>query len=357
MGDKRQNKSTLDYSNSPRTLVAIIGLFTPLGCATAIYLIRCGYRVLGLSTRNLDIKRVKQLLASFPQECIRHLSYRLIISLTAQGFAEKFKEARYIMYMASPLVPSSTPTPDELTKANVKVLPHIIEGAKLTTSIKRIIFVTSITAYFTPEELGEWDTLYIDQSPQPPHNHHNEPVAFAGNRAFDFLVADLTNLLDTEANFDFVYFMVPDILGPSPLKMTAAEFHWGSNGKLLDHLLGKGNQRLLGTSVHIDDAAKCLARSVFTMTLTANPYVTEGRYIITGGPANWSNAINIVKRHRPELIGSMFATMDVPARVYPCEINNTESKVVFNHLFKDFEEQVLDTVDFYASLLKNNPPE
>jgi hypothetical protein len=51
------------------------------------------------------------------------------------------------------------------------------------------------------------------------------------------------------------------------------EFHRGSNAVLLDHILGKTTERLMTSSVHIDDVALCHVKAL-------DPLIPQGTYLL-----------------------------------------------------------------------------
>ncbi|KAI0873868.1 hypothetical protein GGS24DRAFT_501338 [Hypoxylon argillaceum] len=343
--------------DTPRETVVIIGLFSFLGYATAVQAIDSGYQVRAVFS-TVQLGDMKDFLSTFPERCIDHIRFAVIGKLVVKELVEHFKGASCI-YVASLFLPIPICTTPKLIKANVWILCEIIEAATLCRHIKRIVFTSSITAYFKPEELddwvgtkeifGEYAPVYIDSYRELSHRWNPEMATYIGSRTTDLILAEIAIALDGSLHFDLVCIMVTNVFGPDRMKTTLEGFNQGSNAKLLNHILGKGRERLLGVSVHIDDVARCHVEAL-------SPKVPRGRYILTGGSTNWFDAMLIVKEHYPKLICSVFTTEDVPTRITPCTIGNRRTRMVFGNTFKAFEEQVKDTVDFYLHLQEKNPP-
>ncbi|KAI1132224.1 hypothetical protein F5Y10DRAFT_284121 [Nemania abortiva] len=351
-----------------REIVVIIGFLSFIGYETAIRAIDSGYTVYAVIGPD-SLEKVIQFIETFPTRCVNRLFFKEIGKTpTTKELVEAFRGADQIIYTASPSLADSKHPSDVSAVTNVHILRNIIDAAKLSDHIQRIIVTSSITAYFTPEELDDWvgtkeilsetstskpipfscsrrpsgehDPVHFEYS-GPPYDPPHDAAEYASTRASELILAEFHDLMDKEIAFDFVHLLVTNVFGVNRLARTVEDFYTGSNARLLNHVRGKGRERLIATSVHIDDVTRCHVEALST---TAVP---SGRYILTGGHTNWFDAILFVKEQYPELIG----TEVVPTRITPCKINNAWTKKIFGKRFIGFEKQVKDTVSGYIFLL------
>ncbi|KAJ8133312.1 hypothetical protein O1611_g305 [Lasiodiplodia mahajangana] len=342
---------------APREVVAIIGFFSFLGYEIARRAIGSGYMVYAIIGR-YNQQQTLLLFEAVTADFLDCFETRIIAKPDKKEFARAFKGVDYIIYTASPPLANSKHPTDYSAEFNVHCMWDIIQAAKKHSRIKRIIVTSSITAYFKSDELddptttklirGENAPVHVDGRIDPAHGPPHTSADYSGSRAADLLVAEMCGLTMSDIRFDFVHFLATNVFGANPLCTTAKSFNTGSNSRLLDHILGKAEDqgRLITTSVHIDDVARCHVEAL------SKKKVPSGRYILTSGYTNWLDAIPIAKKHFPTLTTTILPKEeeDILKWMKPCKINNARTKQIFGKGFKDFNIQIKDTLSFYFYL-------
>ncbi|KAI2642217.1 hypothetical protein GGS21DRAFT_295022 [Xylaria nigripes] len=308
----------------------------------------------GYKVHAVTFSREKQenLISSIPDPYLEHIRFTQVDSLTTEGiFFRLLGKARYMIHIAGPNPWSEVRESLKSDYVNnpVETSCELMITATIIGQVKRIVITGSIAVFYEQEELLEKKNKmkYIPHEyamPKLPafsEIREDKMVTFAiGKTAELFYVDQYAN--ENGRKFDVVQLLPSIILGPNPLCSNADAFNKGSNSLLLNHLLGKSTERLFTATVHIDDVARCYVESLL-------PCVPAGRYILNSGYTHWSDAIHIVKKYHPELVGTHFVKKP-RSETYRCRISKPATIRAFALKFKSFEEQVRDTVDFYLSL-------
>jgi nucleoside-diphosphate-sugar epimerase len=146
--------------------------------------------------------------------------------------------------------------------------------------------------------------------------------------------------------YDLVVMMPTTVLGADGLATSPKRLEEGSNGLLMNYILGKGQMPLLRTTVLIDDVAKAHVMAV-------NPSIPAGRYFLSSEGVegtNFPEAFGILKKHFPEAYGTTFAKK-ADALYIEMGIDTEKTEKTFGFQFKSFEDQVKSVVENYLKLL------
>ncbi|KAI0112062.1 hypothetical protein GGR51DRAFT_557242 [Nemania sp. FL0031] len=328
----RKPKSRKAGEGASKGVVAIIGYSSFLGYTIAHSAMLSGYHV-RIIMGQLNQEQFSQFLHSFIRDNLNRVSTRAITNPDKEQLTRAFKGVDYIIYTASPPLANSKHPVDASLEFNVHCMWDIIQAAKQHKRIRRIIVTSSITAYFKSEELDDYNStkliqgentpVHVDHCIDPTRSPPHSSADYAGSRGADLILAEMCDRAMPGIRFDFVHLLATNVFGCGPPCWTATSFNTGSNSRLLNHILGKGEGRLITTSVHIDDVARCHIEAL------SKKKVPSGRYILTGGYTNWLDAISIAKKYFPALVGSEIAKEDILKRIKRCKINNARTKEIF----------------------------
>ncbi|KAI1825370.1 hypothetical protein F4861DRAFT_501804 [Xylaria intraflava] len=333
-----------------------------------------GYRVHALFRK---LKSLKAFLEALPPEYHEHMKYTLVPTLVAEFDPDPLlADADYVIHMSTP----PPWTPDHVCYSDttigkkqnmlkqlqpqinyqwqfvhpVSVTTYLLLSAAGTCpSMKRVVLTSSITPFFDLKELDGNQAVVRsiedeDQEfPGPLGSELGHKLgAYAAGKAESLRLSRTFVENHPNLHFDIVSLMPSNVFGPNRMCKSREEFNRGSNAILLNHLLGVSKERLFSGSVHIDDVARCHVEALL-------PCIPPGRYILNSGYTHWPNAIGFVEKYHPDMVGPVFAK-DPPTEITHCVIKKPKTRRAFALGFKQFEEQVKDTVDFYLSLPPGN---
>jgi hypothetical protein len=146
--------------------------------------------------------------------------------------------------------------------------------------------------------------------------------------------------------FDLVL-MQSFVLDADPLVKNLGGHMVGSNGILMNYLLGKRMAPMIKTSIHIDDVAKLHVQALDLL-------IPAGRYLVSSGGlegTNWEGAFAIVEKRFPGKVGKDFVKGGDQVSFVDIPMDTEKVKKTFRVQFRNFEKQMKDVAGNYLDLL------
>ncbi|KAF2738377.1 NAD(P)-binding protein [Polyplosphaeria fusca] len=333
-------------------LVFVTGGTGHVGYRTIVETLKAGYKVraavrsLAKGQAILDAPSVKQLGGGENVELV------VVPDMLVPGaYGEAIKGATYAIHVASPLSMEYKEGDDmveTLVTPPVTGTLNILEAAKTSGTIKRIVITSSVVAIM-PMRNRDPSAVYDETSrttfEPPPY-----ATSLEGYSAGKIMALNEAEAWIKRENppFDLVHIFPCYIEGRDELATTPQAAFRGTNGLILGPVHGKdladlGVGELGNFSVHIDDVALAHAKA-----LDAKVPGNQGYVLST--EADWGQLLEIVAREFPEAVKSGRLPNNGKAPSYPINFRHERSEEVLGFKFQRFEEHVKSVVGYFLTL-------
>ncbi|KAL8737197.1 MAG: hypothetical protein Q9181_001923 [Wetmoreana brouardii] len=363
-------------SNTP--LLMVTGANGFVGYTVLVGALKAGYRVRAVVRRQAAIDTISR--GPSVQERLSNglLTFALVLDNTIPGaYHDAARACSYIIHTASPL----GTTPGDLVSQAIGGCKAILEAAEATPSVKRVVF-TGSNASIRP-----WDRLFLehpanqalmsgrgDEVPaltaetrvptQPTlsedalgwHKYVNSKIAAA-----NFLREYTTTDGFQSAHFSIVDIMPAWILGPNELVKSKQTAFNGSNLILswlfvdlrMAPMMGLPSDKdipWLPETVHRDDVVECHVKA---LEIDKVPGRYRNFLLSSDTPTGpvFMDAIDTVRKNFPREVaeGRIPLAGKLDTIPYKFDVTCTENDLL-GHPFRPYEQQVIDTVDWYLHL-------
>ncbi|KAL7932987.1 hypothetical protein V8C35DRAFT_305969 [Trichoderma chlorosporum] len=336
-------------------LVLITGATGMIGFRTLVFLLEAGYKVRAAVRNQAGFDKISQLKPVAPYAS--QLTSIIVPDITVPGaYDEAVKGVEYIVHVASPLAsntPSGVDYDSYIIQPAIQGTVGILESANKTTGVKKLVITGSILSLVTQDGfrsghlINEETRTSIDNGPFANILH-----AYAASKSAAF---NKTKEFIAERNPSFAvnHIFPVFVLGRDDTVSTAEQIVKGTNNMLMGPLLGTERPPIPGPSVHVDDVARL-------HVLALDPKVEGNQDFLAAShpfePFNWSDSINIIKKHFPQAVAEGVFDQSVVDKLVSIKgiIDSTKAEKVFGFKFKTFEEQVQSVVGHYLELLGKN---
>lgn len=333
-------------------LVLITGATGHLGFRALRYALDAGYTVRAAVRSEAKAEAIRSNSALTPKEKASPLSFTIVPDILVPGaYDEAVKDVKYIIHIASPL-PENVKDEFEknLIQPAVQGTLNILEAAKKTPSVKRVVITSSVAA-ITPLSAYDPSTTYTGgpitaslRNPDFPGPYPSAMHAYAASKIAAFNRAE-SWIKEHKPSFDVIHIHPSYIEGRNDLARTTAEVMTGTNRLILSVALGhKSPAPNAATTNHVDDSAWLHVASL-------DPKIEGNQsFLVTSSGQDgtkWNDIRAIVKKHFPEAVEKAILSTegDCGTIEFPYDAKKTEE--TFGIKFKGFEEQVVSVVGHY----------
>ncbi|KAL8705559.1 MAG: hypothetical protein Q9201_001337 [Fulgogasparrea decipioides] len=349
-----------------------------VGYAVLVGALKAGYRVRAVVRRQDAVDTISR--GPSVQEHLSNgsLTFALVVDNTIPGaYHDTARACSYIIHTASPL----GTMPGDLVSQAIAGCRAILEAAEATLSVNRVVFTRSIAS------IRPWDRLFLEHPanqtlmsgrgdevpaltaetkvPTRPalsedalgwHKYVNSKIAAA-----NFVREYTTTSGFQSAHFSIVDIMPGWILGPNELVESKKTAFNGSNLILswlfidlpLASMAGLPNDKdipWLPETVHRDDVVECHVKALEVDKV-------PGRYrnflLCSHTPTGpgFMDAIDTVRKNFPQEVAGGRIPFAGKLDTITCKFDVTPTEInLLGHLFRPYEQQVIDTVSWYLHL-------
>ncbi|OTA08145.1 hypothetical protein A9Z42_0090820 [Trichoderma parareesei] len=334
-------------------LVLLTGATGMIGFKTLVELVRAGYNVRAAVRTQAGFDRISSLKPLAPY--LSQVHSVIVPDITVPGaYDEAVKGVKYVVHVASPL---ASPTANdeeafqnEIIQPAVRGTVGILESAIKVSGIEKIVITASVLsiASFTAMASG----TKVDEQTRASNTEGpfaSSIAAYVASKALAFQVTEKF-IAEKKPAFSVVNILPVFVIGRDDTVTDPANIAKGTNGIIMDPLLGVPRDPLPGVAVHVDDVAKM-------HVLALGPNVKGNQdYLACAHPTesiDWAETFEIVKRRFPEAYADgIFKFESVPRPVsIPVHIDSTKAEKEFGFKFKSFEEMTVSVVEHYLELV------
>jgi nucleoside-diphosphate-sugar epimerase len=280
------------------------------------------------------------------------LSFIIVPDLAEpSAYDEAVQDVDYIIHIASPLAagregPHSQHETSFIRPAVCGTL-EILEAAKRSESVQRVVITSSIVALTTVARLNGLEhcdkpVLPTDRVPLALGPHETEFEAYAASKVAALLEAEAW----IEANqpaFDVIHLHPSFVEGRNDLAMSMREVLRGTNAIVLGIVLGRRPSSITGASVHLEDVARSHVQALDS-TIPGN------RSYILSQSTRWDDVKRIVETNFPGAVDTRVLPKCGTASTHEIEFDASLTEEVFGFTHLGFEEQVKSVVAHYLEL-------
>ncbi|KAE8445527.1 hypothetical protein EG329_013290 [Mollisiaceae sp. DMI_Dod_QoI] len=348
---------THTYASS---LVLLTGATGHIGFQVLLNLLSSGYHVRAAVRSSEKAKS----LSTHP--IIRSLSpgSRLTFTIVPDlckkhAYDDACRGVSYIIHIASPLMSNGIPAGVDqeafFVKPAVRGTINMLEAAKKSGSVRRVVVTSSITALIPFEELSgqkrcsRWITPE-DRIPFPSGPYANEFEAYAASKVA--ALAEAENWMrrqqqqqQHDVGFDVVHLHPSFVEGRNELATTPRDTLKGTNAIVLGIALGqKFEYSTMGATVLLDDVARVHVQALDTAAVPGNE-----SYILSQDTI-WDDVTEIVARRFAEDVEKRALPNSGSAVTHAVFVDASKTEEVFGLEHSGFEEQVVSVVGHYLEL-------
>jgi len=344
---------TCRYASS---LVLITGTTGHVGFRVLIHALSAGYSVRAAVRSSEKAKTIR----SHPLIKALNPSSRLSFIIVADlckpnAYDEAARNVDYVIHIASPLMSNQIPPPDDqdafFIKPAVRGTLNILEAAKKSRTVRRVVITSSITALIPFSEVNgsQRSSSWIsptDRIPFVPGPYANEFEAYAASKVAALQEAEAW-MATHNPSFDVVHLHPSFVEGRNDLALHTREVLKGTNAIILSIAIGKQfDHSTMGATVHLEDVAR-----VHVQALDGGVPGNTG-YILSQN-MEWDEVTEIVSREFPEAVkkGLLPNTGDAPT--HPVFIDSSLTEDVFGFRHMGLEEQVKSVVGHYLEMRRS----
>lgn len=339
-------------SLSPQQLVLVTGATGFIGFRTLVETVKAGYRARAAVRNEGGVAKIKA--AKSIQPYLDQVEFVLVPDIIKAGaYNEAVAGVDYIIHLASPTT-NLAEAPTEETYDAVLIQPalqgtmNMLRAAKgYSPTLKRMVITASVVSIL------EWPEMYMQTG-----NVFNEKSrtkfvsgpygnSFAAYGASKVATLNATEeWIETEKPHFEVSHVAPSFtIGVEELATTRMAAIAGTNNAAIGHLIGKAGGPTPSAGVSVFDIAKMHVKAL-------SPQVPGGEFFIgisENSNLRWEDSFDIVKKHFPEAVPSVFPlTGSNPTN--RLIVDNSYTKKVLGMEFLSYEEQVKSIAQQYIDL-------
>ncbi|PTB78710.1 NAD(P)-binding protein [Trichoderma longibrachiatum ATCC 18648] len=334
-------------------LVLLTGATGMIGFKTLIELVKAGYKVRAAVRTQAGFERISSLKPLAPY--LSQVESIIVPDITVPGaYDEAVKGVKYVVHVASPLA-SPTVEGDEECQAQiirpaVQGTVGILESAIKVSGIERIVITASVLSIASFETIVSGTKINEQTRASKTEGPFASSIeAYVASKALAHQATEKF-IAEKKPAFSVVNILPVFVIGRDDTVTDPANIAKGTNGIIMDPLLGVPRDPLPGAAVHVDDVAKM-------HVLALGPNVKGNQdYLACAHPGetvDWAEAFEIVKRRFPEAYADgvfKFESVPRPVRV-PVNIDSTKAERELGFKFKSFEEMTVSVVEHYLELI------
>jgi succinate dehydrogenase (ubiquinone) flavoprotein subunit len=338
-------------------IVFITGGSGHIGSRVIIDTLQAGYQVRA-AVRNQN--KVDKILSAPSIKALspgNRLDFAIVPDLLVDGAYNKaIKGATFVIHIASPIYEAHKEGESYQTtfiEPAVKGTLNILEAAKKTSSIKRIVITSSVVGIFPWKDFisGAAVNIYNEKSRTPfvPEPYHSAFEAYSASK--------VAALNETEAwlerekallSFDVVHIFPGFVIGAHELITEASDAIRGTNKVVLGPITGLDLSYTPGTSVHLRDVSLAHVKSL-------DPKIPGNQgYLLTSGGlegTHLEDSFNIVSEEFLDAVKAGALPNNGKIITVPVRIDESASEKILGFKFRSFEDQVIDMVKHYLELV------
>ena len=281
------------------------------------------------------------------------LSFIIVPSLcTPNAYDAAARGVDYIIHIASPLMSNQIPPPDDqeafFIQPAVRGTLNVLEAARKSGSVKRVVITSSITALIPFAEVsGERKCRrWVEPSDRIPFvegPYKNEFEAYAASKVAALREAE--QWMERERpGFDVVHLHPSFVEGRNELALHTREVLKGTNAIILSIALGKQfGHSTMGTTVHLDDVARVHVQAL-------DEAVPGNASYILSQNSEWDDVTDIIARNFPDAVKMGILPNSGSALTHPVFVDAGLTEEVFGFRHTGFEGQVKSVVGHYLDM-------
>jgi nucleoside-diphosphate-sugar epimerase len=353
----------MSSANTPRSrpsLVLITGGTGHVGFWTLLHALRSGHRVRAA----VRTEAKAAFLLSRPQ--IQSLSladrtrltFAVVPDITEDAaYDAAVRDVSHIIHIASPLVTGNQVPPsmhDEyFVKPAVRGTRNILEAAKRSGTVRRIVITSSIVALLPVDEMeGRVErtrpVLPTDRVPLVSGPHPSEFASYAASKIAALHEAE-TWMQRESPSFDIIHLHPSFVQGRNLVASTTGEAMKGTNAVVLAMLLGKQWGGFAGATVHVEDVARVHVEAL-------EPFIPGNQSYILDTASRWDDAKDVVKREFPEAVEKRLLIPSGSCASFDVPFDSSLTERTFGIRFQSFNDQVKSLVGQFLELRMRRIP-
>jgi len=350
---------TPTYAHPPSTLL-LTGVTGHIGfrvlldtLLTTNYNIRAAVRS---SSKASSISSHPSILA-LPQSYQQRIQFIIVPDLCKKhAYDDACAGVDYVIHIASPLMSNGVPAGSDqesfFVKPAVKGTIHMLEAARKSGTVRRVVITSSITALIPFDELSgakrckRWISP-TDRIPFQKGPYTNEFEAYAASKVKALEEAESWMRRHSgEAGFDVVHLHPSFVEGRNELAVSPRETLKGTNAIVLGIALGqKFEYSTMGQTVHLDDVSRVHIQALDTQNVPGN-----SSYILSSSDTIWDDVTDIVARRFPDDVEKRALPNSGSAVTHTIFVDTSATEEIFGFQHVGFEEQVVSVVGHYLEL-------
>ncbi|KUJ10902.1 NAD dependent epimerase/dehydratase [Mollisia scopiformis] len=259
-----------------------------------------------------------------------------------------------VIHIASPLMSNGVPAGVDqeafFVKPAVRGTLNMLEAARKSGTVRRVVITSSITALIPFEELsgakrckrwiGPSDRIPVTKGPW-----NNEFEAYATSKVAALAEAESWMRRHDEVGFDVVHLHPSFVEGRNELAASPRETLKGTNAIVLGIALGqKFEYSTMGATVHLEDVARVHLQALDTAVVPGN-----ASYILSQDTI-WDDVTDITARRFPDEVEKRALPNSGSAVTHTVFVDTSLTEEVFGFEHIGFEEQVESVVGHYLEL-------
>lgn len=338
-------------------LVLITGGSGHIGSRVIVDALEAGYSVRAAVRSQEKADRVRNIPSIQALHLEDKLTFVIIPDLLVNGaYDEAIKGATYVIHVASPITSAHKEGESyqtTLISPAVKGTLNILEAAKKTNTVKRVVITSSAIALLSWKDFTGTspNTIFNEKSRTKflPEPYGDDFEAYSASK--------IAALNETEAwlereksnvSFDVVNIFPSFVIGRDELTADAKDAHRGTNVVVLGPVTGAKLEYTPGVSVHVRDTALAHVKA-----LESKVPGNQGYLLTSGGleGTRWEDAIEIVAREYPDKVKAGILSHDGKIISIPVKFDASASEKALGMKYLGFEEQVKDVVGHYLELI------
>ncbi|TDZ18236.1 putative uncharacterized oxidoreductase [Colletotrichum orbiculare MAFF 240422] len=329
------------------SLVFVTGATGFIGSQVVDFTLKAGYRVRLSVRRQEQIQTLKDTFSAYPDK----LEFIIVTDFTKPGaFDEAVAGVDYVVHVASPMVGKGVDFQRDYIDPAVEGTLSVLEAAKTTPSVKRVLIMSSILALVPLETLaggaGEPfvvkehanTKLPVDVNMGLPEGIPGHSIRYQGSKILAHQ-ATATWVAKHQPAFPVVTFHPSFVTGPSLLQKRKQDID--SINYLVLETLRSGEVTVPAVMVDVRDVA-----DAFVKGLSA-PVPAFQEVLLSGPATTWGEVAQVAQRLYPDAGFKLQPSGgDTPSMVAV----TTAADEVLGVKWKSLEELVRGLVDFQNSL-------
>ncbi|GKT52487.1 NAD-dependent epimerase/dehydratase fum13 [Colletotrichum spaethianum] len=337
-------------------LILITGVTGHIGFAVLIHALKAGnnVRCAVRSQAKADVIRFHPRIYDLKLPRSR-LTFSIVPDITVDGaYNDAMHNASAVIHIASP-APTANPIPYELHQSHfiqpaVYGTLNILRAAKRTSTVRRIIFTSSVVALVTLDQLEGRERRETPVRPDERNNHISSSstsmfAAYARSKVAALWHAEVWMAAE-RPHFDAVYLHPSFVIGRNDIAKTCTDVMKGSNAIVLATVCGKKfGCSYLGAAVHINDVARIHVQALLPSIPGNSSYVLSTR-------VRWNDAKLIAKRNFIEAVECGIVSKSGSVGTVNLDFDASITENVFGMKLLSFEDQVMSALSQYIEMRK-----